>query len=336
MRRLSLIPALVAVVLSAGCKKDAPPRKEPAAQAPKAEAPKAADPHAVEDPGEQRPVPPGLVDDEPPIKSIYPDNVAPNPLAVTLCNALHALPARRKAECCETKAGLNLTDQCVKMLSAGVADGALTLDKPGVATCIAEAAKRHEGCEWVGLTLPAPPASCRTVFVGKRTAGQSCRSTLECADNQFCRGVGPTQLGACGPQKAEGAICGAGVDPLASFTRIRDDQLPTECDGFCDKNRCRPWRDAGAQCKATVHCKRPLLCKSGVCAAGGPQKIGQPCTGGGCVEGARCHQSVCIRPKPSGATCTSHFECLGACYGGTCDKMCRPITPIAPPTSSKK
>jgi len=42
------------------------------------------------------------------IKPAYPLEVTPHPLAQRFCEALHALPAKRKAECCAVRPGLNV------------------------------------------------------------------------------------------------------------------------------------------------------------------------------------------------------------------------------------
>src|SRR5262249_20492056 len=59
--------------------------------------------------------------DEDEIKPAYPLNVTPQPLAQRFCEAMHELPAKRKAECCSTSPpAFSITSECVRTLSFAI------------------------------------------------------------------------------------------------------------------------------------------------------------------------------------------------------------------------
>ncbi len=331
MRRMVIALALVC---GGGCKKNHP--VDPALQQPTpkgsgaakagASAPAAETPELEE----RDQLPAGMeIDPEPAVKPVFPAGVTPHPVASKLCEALHEIPNRRRAECCERKAPVSVSKRCVDIVSTALADGAIVVSLPDVEACLAAQTALHQGCDWVSITAPRAAEVCRGLYRGQRNAGQACRSSLECVGDMTCRGVGPTQEGVCGEARAEGAVCGAGIDPIGPFVRLVDGDLPSECaGGFCQKNRCRAYVAAGGACTGSAQCVAGKACVGGVCGDPVSIPVGQACDRSGCVEGARCVGGQCILPKPAGAECRSHFECRGACYDGRCDKMCRPIRPL--------
>src|SRR5262249_386139 len=59
---------------------------------------------------------------------------AADPVAGRLCDALHALPAKRKAECCGTSAA-SLADLCSSEVTAALRRGAVRVDGAAVDRC---------------------------------------------------------------------------------------------------------------------------------------------------------------------------------------------------------
>src|SRR5262245_26079232 len=82
------------------------------------------------------------------------------PLARRVCDALHALPAMRKKECCPAAPDATLTDLCTAELSASLQRGAVVVEPASVDRCAAALAARLEGCDWVRPVLPALPPEC--------------------------------------------------------------------------------------------------------------------------------------------------------------------------------
>ncbi|GAC1351748.1 MAG: hypothetical protein NVSMB1_07790 [Polyangiales bacterium] len=263
------------------------------------------------------------------VRSVYPLEVAKDPIAQEFCAVLHDLRETRRAACCEQKVGLVLTAECVRMLSAALSAKALTLDRDDVKRCETAMAKSLSGCDWVGPFPPGPPAECQGILHGALKARAICRSTLECEGNLHCRGAGPTQAGWCMPPNPDGAGCGSGVDALAGYALQNQTGVThPECSGVCDMHRCAAAKNVGSVCKVSVECRTGLSCAGGICAAVAPAKVGQPCPAHVCEGGARCLQGKCVARKAAGEACDSDFDCTGGCVrapsskSGTCGKRC--------------
>ena len=293
--------ALVLLVFGAGaaCRRDATAPAPPATQVPG--------------------LPPGLSLPPPPeeTRPVYPSRLegAPEPLAVALCEALHAVPERRRLACCSGASGLVLTDECVRVLTYALRSGAVTADAAGVAACTAAQEAAHAGCDWIGPWPPDLPPSCRSALRGTLAAGARCRSSLECAGSLNCRGVGPTAPGTCAPPRLDGERCALAVDPLAAYTRQdRVEREHPECSGFCSsRHLCEPARPLGAECVMSGQCGPGARCGRGRCIEGALARAGEDCSGDECPAGLRCYQHSCQAPRPSGSACASDFECSGGC-----------------------
>jgi hypothetical protein len=120
-----------------------------------------------------------------------------------------------------------------------VTSSALGLDGEAAQQCVTAMRERYADCNFTAArSLPAVPA-CTQIWRGARADGESCRSSLECAHGQHCRGAGPLDAGVCAPPAPAGAICGTAVDPLAVYLPTAERDHP-ECDGQCLNARCRP------------------------------------------------------------------------------------------------
>jgi hypothetical protein len=245
------------------------------------------------------------------IRPVYPlDAGLPEPLAERLCAALQETPVKRRAACCSTAPGVLVTSECVRMLSAAIHFGALTVAPADVDACVAALDRTFTGCDWVGPNAPQPPAECQGLIHGTLADGAKCRSSLECKDGLRCQGVGPTDTGTCASPRDDGSGCGASVDALATYARQNgyEAQHP-ECKGFCDRHRCAPAAALGAACRIDVQCGPGHACVGGKCASA--------------VGGARPPPR-----KPAGEGCTSDAECTGGCLReggagrGTCGMKC--------------
>jgi hypothetical protein len=309
MPRLAL--ALVLLGCACGSKKSSTPDARPAI-------PDAGGPAAEE--ADVRPVYP--VDDQP-----------PEPLALRLCQALHELPARRKAECCGGGAAPSLVSECARTLSSALRARAITLAEPAVAACEQAMTGLHDGCEWVGPLSPGFPAECRGLVHGTLAGGARCRSSMECAQGLRCRGVGPTDPGTCGPPLPDGTRCSVTVDTLVSYTRqdAWTEEAHPECSGYCMRRACRPAVAAGKACKVSLECGAGHRCSGGACVAGGVARDGESCSADECEAGLRCLENRCRRPKAAGEPCQSAFECRGGCVEGACAQQCA----MVPPTRSR-
>lgn len=264
------------------------------------------------------------------VRPVYPTQAgAPSPLAQRLCEAIQEIPARRRAACCQGSPSVLLTGECVRMLSVALSSGAVKLAAPDVDACVQAMEHAHQGCEWVGPQPPAMPAACLGIMQGTLALGARCRSSLECAEGLSCHGVGPTDMGVCGPPSEVGQLCALSVDALATYTRqdTLEEKHP-ECQGHCAKRQCATPVAIGGACVFEAQCAPGLHCAAGKCAEGEFAGLGQPCVNGSCGDGARCIQGTCVAPKPAGASCAFDGECLGGCirpdggHGGTCGPRC--------------
>jgi hypothetical protein len=252
-------------------------------------------------------------------------------VATTLCDTLHGLSARRKAECCGTPPRRILIDQCVQLVSRSVASYSLELSRDALATCSADMSQALEGCDWVTPSEPLSPPSCQRLFRGLVSAGGTCRSSLECADTLHCEGTTPTKPGVCSAPGNVGAGCGTHVDALAAATLTRDlERSRPFCADFCSltSHKCEPQPKEGASCLASVSCARGQSCVAGACSKARRGGQGQGCQSASCEDGLRCVDGECRAPAAPGAACSSDFDCAeGGCVtnasgAATCGPKC--------------
>lgn len=277
------------------------------------------------------------------VEPVYPieANAPPVPLAQKLCEGLNSMPEKKRAECCKTTSGILLTSECTRTLSAAIRGKAIELEAKDVDACIAAFEKTLEGCEWVGPFMPGPPAACLGLLKGKIAEGHKCRSSLECAGDMHCVGLGPTTPGKCGTMSTGGEACGGTVDPLVGFARQTDiEKRHPTCKDRCIKHQCQPPVAENAACLISSDCQEGLQClpapnapKTGIvpkkCVAGKtPGKDGEPCPGGVCEGTLQCIKGKCTSRKGTGEECTDDYECKGGCLradGGTkgkCGQRC--------------
>lgn len=250
-------------------------------------------------------------------RPVYPVKLSgePDPLAVTLCQALHGLPSRRRIECCGGTFGAVLTDDCVRVVTYAARERAVTIDRESVAACSRDMAAALTTCDWIGPWPPELPAACRSVLHGTLGAGARCRSSLECSGSLRCQGVSPVTFGTCGPPRPDGEACGLAVDALAAYTRQdRVDRDHPECAGSCGRRHaCEPARPLGAECVLDSQCGSAGRCGAGRCIDGAFGGLAEACSADDCAPGLRCHEFRCIKPKPASTGCTDDGECLGGC-----------------------
>ncbi|MDB4933090.1 MAG: hypothetical protein JWP87_62 [Labilithrix sp.] len=278
------------------------------------------------------------------VEPVYPieTNAPAVPLAEKLCNALTAVPEKKRAACCKTSPSIVLVEPCTRQLSAAIRHNALSLDEKDVDACIAAFDKALDGCDWVGPFRAGPPPACQGIFKGKLAAGQKCRSSLECAGELRCKDLGPTSAGKCGPAgTGVETSCGGTVDSLAEYTKQNDvDRRHPECKDRCIKHKCQAGIAEGGACLISSDCQDGTQCldvagaaptKNGQlpkkCVAKAPSKEGEPCPGGVCEGTLQCIRGKCAARKAGGEACTDDFECRGGCVKdggtkGTCGMRC--------------
>jgi hypothetical protein len=252
------------------------------------------------------------------------------PLAVQLCDALHALPASRKLECCGGTAG-NLAAVCATEVGAALQRKAVQIDEAALKKCAADTAHELEGCAWVTPLLPRLPPSCERLVEGTLKSGATCRSALECGAGLYCRGVTPTGAGVCAEPAAVGSRCENPADNLVSFVRAKDDARHPSCRGVCLKGQCLARIDEGGACPSTAACVAGLNCIGGHCTTHALPALGEACSGTSeCGDAAVCVDAKCSKPKDAGASCKLPFECRSlACdkaptaESGVCTEVCR-------------
>jgi hypothetical protein len=311
------VPALALAItfILTGCSRT----KEQAAPAPSASASASAAVAAVSASGG---------DDE--VGPVYPvTNAPPDPLAQKLCEAIHVLPAARKAACCSRPPGATVAGECARMLSFALREKSVTLDPAAVDRCSEAVARIHEGCGWVGPLLPPSPPECDGIVIGTLPQGKPCRSSLECLDGLRCQGAGPTDRGVCAPPGGRGRACGIAVDTLAAHARQSSSETKhPECQGFCAHRLCTATVPTGGRCTSHVECGAGRACVDKTCSDAPLPAVGSACKAGLCAGDGRCVKGQCIAPKAEGEACESDRECRGACerpdggVAGKCGKRC--------------
>lgn len=277
------------------------------------------------------------------VEPIYPveANAPAIPLAEKLCSGLSTTPEKKRSACCKTTPAVVITGECTRTLSAALRHHAIALDERDVDACLAAFDRTLEGCDWVGPFPPGAPAECLGILIGKLASGTKCRSSLECAGDQHCVGLGPTTVGRCGAPSADGESCGGTVDALGGFARQSDlEKRHPECKDRCIKHKCSAPVAENGPCLISSDCQDGMQClvgtgvapKTGVplrkCVAGeAPAKDGEPCPGGACEGSLQCIRGKCAARKPTGAACADDFECRGGCLKdggtkGTCGPRC--------------
>ncbi len=272
----------------------------------------------------------GEVVEDDDIRAVYPDDAGPpDPVVRRFCAALHDLPEQRRDACCATTPALVLTGECTRTLTAAIGFKAVSIASADVDACEQAMQTAYAGCEWVGPFPPEVPAACLGVVKGQLPVGRRCRSSLECAADMRCHGVGPTATGRCGAPSADGEKCGGSADALAGYTRQNDtDARHPECKGWCERTKCAAKVAVGGACSLGSACGEGKLCVAGKCAVAAPAKVGEACPGEACETGAQCIKGKCQARKTAGATCAADFECLGGCVKGdaggkgVCGKKC--------------
>ena len=263
--------------------------------------------------------------------TIYPRDAPPHPLATRLCEALHAVPARRKAECCGGEAAPFLMTECGRVLGATLHAKSVELEEAAIERCAAAMNDSLTGCDWVTPSAPLAPEACQGLLRGKLERGSVCRSSLECAGKMHCEGVSPTKTGLCTPPGGEGAGCGTHVDVLATY--LSDRNLATShpfCEEHCSlvAHKCGPMPKVGSACVANVNCAPSQICAGGQCSAAAPARRDESCRGRPCGEGLRCIDEVCAPLASSGEMCTADADCkMGGCMPAgdgprTCGAKC--------------
>jgi hypothetical protein len=237
----------------------------------------------------------------------------PDPLAQRFCDALHALPAARKAECCGGGSSTGLAGECTRVLSEAVRKGAVQLDRAAVDRCAQSRQRELAGCGWVRPQPPSPPEACRTVVAGRLADGAACRSSLACAAGLHCRASGSAK-GVCTAPDRPGTACGQSLDLLTSYTLQEVTASHPDCSGYCHRGVCAETVALGGKCLSSGQCGR-----------------GNRCAAGQCVEGGDLAASTL---KEAGETCSSPFECRGWCLSkpgatqGICGMQCGPTNQL--------
>ncbi len=257
---------------------------------------------------------------------------SPDPLALRLCEALHAIPAARRAACCQVSgpAPRGLVDECTRLLTAALHAGAVSLDAAGIERCAAARGAALDACDWVGMIPPAPPPACQGLIEGKLASGATCGSPVECAAGLTCVDLGMGRR--CSPPPGVGYSCNRGSDALSAVVASAPQGPHPECAGYCRLSQCAALTPLGSACKASRECGADARCADHVCVAGATAPLGGACTGSDCGGGAVCLAGRCTALKSAGEACSSPYECKAACLRppgaqtGTCGIKCA-VTP---------
>ena len=221
----------------------------------------------------------------------------------TFCNALVTADATLFSKCIGGSATawetqLNAASPCAD-IAAAVQSGRIVYDESKASACLTATAAISCGNQAAG----APePADCIATIVGTVAASGTCFSSVDCAPDNFCSGLGGTTgscTGTCAPLIAAGAACSAGDECVAGNT----------CSGSGSSQSCTA---IAAAAGATL---------GGTCGYDSSSK-----TVTVCASGLACNAAtlVCVTPVSQGAACTPG---AGVCeYFTDCDpttKTCK-------------
>lgn len=248
--------------------------------------------------------------------SIYPRDLEVDPGAARVCDAIHGIAARRKAECCGGEASSFYAAECARTLGATLHARAAEIDEVALSRCSAAMQERYRTCDAV-TPAPLPLAECQRLVRGKLASGAVCRSSLECEGNLHCEGSTATRTGVCVPPAAAGAGCGVHVDVLATYVGERDLEASHPfCAAFCSltAHKCESAPAAGAACVASVNCAPGHHCVAGKCSAAPLAQAGEKCDALPCAAGLACRSKICAPLARPGESCTSDDDCeRGGC-----------------------
>ncbi|MFO0723482.1 MAG: hypothetical protein U1E65_06865 [Myxococcota bacterium] len=205
---------------------------------------------------------------ERPLRPVYAENQAADPLAEELCTVLHTLPAKKRAACAGSQnPGFLVTPECTRNVSAALAGKAIRIEREAVHACRVAMESALQSCDFAKVPFGSPlPAACDHLVMGSLDDGAICRSSLECKDGLQCFGVGPMDAGRCRVPAPVGTICGAAVDPLVVYARQDSAEAShPACDGYCAHHRCTALVKPGEACSADVQCGPEKTCDHGKC-----------------------------------------------------------------------
>jgi hypothetical protein len=177
------------------------------------------------------------------------------------------------------------------------------------------------------------------LYVGTRSAGEACESTLACVAGTTCYSSGVLKgSGVCTALRKTGEPCASGTGGVGCDVGLVCTQKPTG--GI---TTCQPPPGEGQPCTGTCDPAQPdLYCDltkgsaNAICVRRTRVKEGQPCTGTSsvlcekelyCDYGLAPAAPVCARYHKGGEGCTSSMQCessrcdpvLKVCVGQLCD-----------------
>jgi len=175
------------------------------------------------------------------------------------------------------------------------------------ARCLQSVSDAMNTCQGMDAAETNP---CASVFTGTEPPGQRCELAANCAR------VGGGYAGCLYPLGAGGG--GTGLRYCTLFARQK---AGMKCNGNCVEGSSYTMcgrNDVPAGSNADCYRSDGLYCaKSGVCAP--LAAVGQPCSQGGCVDGAYCDNGTCAPKVPAGSTCSLPAACQGwQCMAGSC------------------
>ena len=190
------------------------------------------------------------------------------PQARRFCEALHGKATQRRAECCQRLPERLYLDECVRFMTSSLRAGAVRIDHAALPSCESSLERAVSSCDRIAPGQAALPKECQDLLQAQLSAGQSCRSSLECQAPLHCEGSSLTGTGKCSPPAELGSSCGARVDALATYTgNTKQETLRPSCAEHCSlvTHRCEPRPAPGSACFASVNCASGQSCVAGTC-----------------------------------------------------------------------
>lgn len=278
--------------------------------------------------GAARPAP-RVIEPEAP-EPLYPrTDDPPDPVAERYCDIVHEVAARNHDACCPAapREGVRPTSECARTLSYALLEGAVTIEAADLDLCELATLEEAKRCDWDGSL----PRACEGIVRGQVAYLSPCRSSLECQEGFYCKGLTRAAPGACRSSQREGMPCGGGADTLAVLVRQDTELRNAKCAGHCSRRACRKPIPPGGACAASRECGFDDHCVNGICSHAPLPEAGESCARQPCGPGLVCVKGVCEALRGINEPCKSDEECRSrrcarkARKPGRCAVRCQPL-----------
>jgi len=172
------------------------------------------------------------------------------------------------------------------------------------------------------------PNACDDIFTGTQSEGETCATSVECAEGLACNYADDAECGACTPGSDQTGPAGEGE----SCDNTYCDEGLTESWDENNSCTCVPLPGEGESCDAIYECQEGLgvVYTAEGCVCGVPVGVGEPCYDTASYENiAPCNDGgcdydtgLCVGPAADGESCEA-VSCGDGLYCDYDDYVCR-------------